>query len=97
MQLGKLSLINLLMEEGEEDSAVLLAGSDLPDTLDTDRDLPALRALGIDEDDLRTLLPAVTGGPDRGPGLSADAAAALDRTISERWAALVAGWTGART
>jgi hypothetical protein len=94
MRLGKLSLVNLLMEEGDEDAAVLIATSDLPDTLDLEHDAPALRALGLDEDDLLALLPAITG--DDGPGLSAEDAAALDRTISERWAALVSDWTRAR-
>ena len=94
MKIGKLGLVNLLMEEGEEDTAVLIAASDLPDTLDLERDAPALGALGLGEDDLLALLPAITG--DAGPGLGTEDAAALDRTISERWAALVSYWTRAR-
>ncbi len=91
MRLAKPSLINLLMEEGEEDTAVLLAASDLPDDLDSDRDAVALRALGLDEEDLLALLPAVAG-----TGLPSRNAAALDRTISQRWADLVADWTRKR-
>ncbi|MFC5751273.1 hypothetical protein [Actinomadura rugatobispora] len=97
MRLGKLSLINLLMEEGEEDTAVLIARSALPDELDLERDAAALRALGLDADELLALLPAVGGEAGHGPRrLSAEDGAALDRAISERWAGLVANWTAPR-
>ncbi|ROO86008.1 hypothetical protein EDD29_3569 [Actinocorallia herbida] len=95
MLLNKLTVINQLMAEGEEDAAVLLARSAIPDTIDTRRDLPTLRAFGLDEDDLLAMLPAVTGTADRAE-LTPDEAATLDRTISDRWADLVATWTGAR-
>lgn len=93
MNLGKESLTNLLMEEGEEDLAVRVAFSDLPERLDTDRDAAALAELGLDRDELLALLPSVTGGAAAPSRASAEDAAALDRTISKRWADLVSRWT----
>ncbi|MDX6740748.1 hypothetical protein [Actinocorallia sp. A-T 12471] len=92
MLLNKLTLINQLMAEGEEDTAVLLARSPLPATVDTERDSPTLRLLGLTDADLAALAPAVAGGPDR-TELTEAQAKALERTISQRWADLVTTWT----
>ena len=91
MQLHRSSLCNLLLEDGDEDLAVLLARADLPDVLDTERDGPALAALGLDREGLDALLPAVAAGA---VASSADAEdAAVRRTLSSRWADLVSTWT----
>ncbi|HEX3791000.1 MAG TPA: hypothetical protein VHW44_24260 [Pseudonocardiaceae bacterium] len=92
MKLTKSSLCNLLLAEGEEDLAALVAGSGLPEDLDTDRDAAALAALGLPDEELHALLPAVTGGADARPGLSPAEMAGLEQTISDRWAQLVRRW-----
>ena len=100
MELSKSSLCGLLLAEGDEDLAVLLARSDLPDRLDSERDAAALAAIGLDADALSALLPSVTGssgGSSKGgrTRIAAEEIARLEQTISDRWAALVATWTSA--
>jgi hypothetical protein len=97
------------MERGDEDLAVRIARSDLPEVLDADSDGPALAALGLGEDELRALLPPLlpaTGLPTTvfpttvpGDAPSADGDGPADmagpsQTISDRWAYLVSVWTG---
>lgn len=96
MELTRSSLCSILLEEGEEDLAVLIARSDLPEILDSERDAPALAALGLDEEDLLALLPAVSGDPNATGSLSSEDRVRLKLTISERWAHLVDVWTGVR-
>jgi hypothetical protein len=96
MRLARSSLCAALLEQGEENLAVLIARSGLPEILDTAGDGPALAAIGLAEEDLLDLLPAVGGD------LPADGAAAggeadrLSRTVSDRWAHLVDIWTSSR-
>ncbi len=52
MDVAKSSLVGLLLENGEDDLAAILAVSDLPDVLDIDRDGEALCAMGIPVDEL---------------------------------------------
>lgn len=98
MRLTRSSLCNLLLAEGDEDLAVLLAHADhLPDPLDSDRDGEALAALGLDGETLAALLPAVSG-TDAGTGtgtLAPAEMARLEQTISDRWAHLVDNWVRA--
>jgi hypothetical protein len=89
MRLSRSSLCGILLEGGEEDLAVIIARADLPDVLDTESDGPALAALGLSEEDLRSLLPAVSGDP---ADANADMAGRA-QTISARWAHLVSIWT----
>jgi hypothetical protein len=89
VELSKSSLCNMLLADGEEDLAVLLARSELPELLDSERDAPALAVIGLDHDDLVAMLPAVTGN---GRPSSSGEDAALRRTISNRWAELVNQW-----
>ena len=92
MQVNKSSLVNLLLEQGEENIAVLLAGSALPDRLDTERDAGALAEHGLDAQDLRAMFPAVSrvAGPHVEP--EDGHTSRLEQTISRRWADLVARW-----
>lgn len=92
MQVSKSSLVNFLLEQGEENIAVLLAGSALPDLLDTERDAGVLAEHGLDAQDLRAMLPAVSrvAGPLVEP--EAGRTSRLEQTISRRWADLVARW-----
>ena len=89
MRLSRSSLCGILLEEGEEDLAVLIARADLPEILDSDRDATALAALGLGSDDLAALLPAVSGDPVTGRRERDE----LAQAVSERWAHLVSAWT----
>ncbi|MCW2930377.1 MAG: hypothetical protein JWM19_1339 [Actinomycetia bacterium] len=93
MKLARSSLCAVLLEQGEENLAVLIARASLPDILDSEQDGPALAALGLTPGDLGDLLPAVRGEPlaaglDGIPGPDR-----LSRTISGRWSHLVDAWT----
>jgi hypothetical protein len=90
MRLSRSSLCGVLLDEGEEDLAVLIAQADLPEILDSARDAPALAALGLGEDDLAALLPAVSGEPLTGRRGGDE----LAQAVSDRWAHLVSAWTG---
>ena len=91
MQLTRSSLCSILLADGEENLAVLIARADLPEILDSVRDGAALAALGLGEEELRDLLPAVSGDL---PAVGSDDMAEVSRTISDRWAYLVSVWTG---
>jgi hypothetical protein len=91
VQLTRSSLCSVLLEEGEENHAVLIARADLPEILDSTRDAPALAALGLGADELSDLLPAVSGGL---PAAGSQETAEVRRTLSDRWANLVSVWTG---
>jgi hypothetical protein len=91
VQLTRSSLCSILLEEGEENLAVLIARADLPEVLDSVRDAAALSALGLGEEELRDLLPAVSGDL---PAADSHDMAEASRTISDRWAYLVSVWTG---
>jgi hypothetical protein len=90
VRVAKASLAGLLLEEGEEDLAVLLARSDLPDEIDVDRDAATLTAIGLSGEELHALLPTLRGTAPEGP---ASDMAVLEQTISDRWAHLVDDWT----
>ncbi|WP_114423099.1 hypothetical protein [Nocardioides houyundeii] len=92
MLLTKASLCGLLLEEGEEDLAVLLARSDLAEQLDTVHDARALASIGLGEEELRSLLPAIEADPDQVVVLSHEEVAAIKHTLSDRWAFLVDVW-----
>jgi len=89
MRLSRSSLCGILLEEGEEDLAVLIARADLPEILDSERDAAALAGLGLAPDDLAALLPAVSGDPVTGRHGRDE----LAQAVSERWAHLVSAWT----
>jgi hypothetical protein len=92
VQLTRSSLCSILLENGEEDLAVLIARADLPEILDSRSHAPVLASLGLSEEDLQTLLPAVSGDP---LPAGSDNAEMAKQTISDRWAGLVSAWTGA--
>ncbi len=92
MEVAKSSLVNMLLEDGEEDLAVLLARSSLPDDLDLDRDAAALAHLGLAHDDLLAMLPAVPGGRVPSDADSFRRRRVMDSTVSQRWADLVTQW-----
>jgi acyl-CoA synthetase (AMP-forming)/AMP-acid ligase II len=93
LRLTRSSLCSILLEHGEEDIAVLIARADLPEILDSASDAPALAALGLSEEDLRALLPTVSGDPPMADGDGTAETAGVPQTISDRWAHLVSVWT----
>jgi hypothetical protein len=93
VQLAKSSLAGLLLEDGDEDLAVLIVRSDLPENLDTEQHGERLRQLGLDEDELAALLPAIRSRADQST-LSDEKRADLRQAVSDRWADLVSRWSG---
>jgi hypothetical protein len=97
MKLARSSLCGLLLEDGEEDLAVLIARAALPDVLDSETDAPALAAIGLREEELLALLPAISADPDKAAEAvqAAEQSAMMAQTLSARWAHLVTVWSGA--
>src|ERR1700733_15708929 len=62
VNVGKSNLVAMLLEVGEENAAVLLARSDLPDEIDLQRDLDFLTALGLDRDQVDEVAQLTIGG-----------------------------------
>lgn len=90
MKIEKSNFVALLLEAGEENAAVLLARSLLPEEIDTDRDLEALVSFGLDRDQVHELAQLAVGTIDvAGAGPRRDE---LQQTISRRWADLVEDW-----
>ncbi|WP_369259496.1 hypothetical protein [Geodermatophilus amargosae] len=56
MKVDKQELVKVLHAEGDNDRADRLAGADLPDQIDTDRDADALTAVGLDRATLQAKL-----------------------------------------
>jgi len=91
VKIEKSSLAATLLEIGEDNAAVLLIRSPLPDQLDTEHDRAALIRLGLDADTVDELIATVVevrGTVDDGEHLS--------RTISRRYADLVEQWVSSR-
>ena len=93
MDVAKSSLVGLLLENGEDDLAAILAISELPDVLDIDCDGETLRALGIPIDEL--VAPSVFADVTKRRDNHGDAERTrqMETTISRRWADLVDMWT----
>jgi hypothetical protein len=87
VNVSKSSLVNMLLEVGEENAAVLLARSALPDEIDTDHDLDALVAFGMDRDQVDEIARLTIGALDNRPRCDE-----TEQTISRRWADLVDHW-----
>jgi hypothetical protein len=87
VNVSKSSLVAMLLEVGEENAAVLLARSALPDEIDTDYDLDALVAFGLDRDQVDEVARLTIGAIDTHPRCDD-----MEQTISRRWANLVDHW-----
>lgn len=92
MKIEKSSLAATLLEVGEDNAAVLLIRSPLPEVLDTDRDLAALGRLGLDGETVEELL--ATAVELRAP--AEDTGEHLRQTVSRRCADLVQRWISSR-
>jgi hypothetical protein len=92
VKIEKSSLAATLLEVGEDNAAVLLIRSPLPDLLDTDHDLAALSRLGLDVETVEELF--ATAVELRTP--ATDGGQHLRLTISRRCADLVQRWVSSR-
>jgi hypothetical protein len=87
VNVSKSSLVAMLLEVGEENAAVLLARSALPDETDTEHALDALVAFGLDRDQVDEVARLTIGATDTRAGRDE-----TRQTISRRWADLVDHW-----
>lgn len=82
----------MLLEVGEENAAVLLSRSALPDDIDTDHDLDALITFGLERDQVEEVARLAIGGIEPDDVNTRRRRGELAKTISRRWADLVDQW-----
>ena len=87
VKVQKSSLVAMLLEAGEENAAVL------PDELDTDHDLDALVAFGLEPDQVEEVARMTVGEIEPDDVNTRRRRDELEKTISRRWADLVDDWT----
>ena len=87
VNVSKSSLVAMPLEVGEENAAVSLARSAMADEIDTDHDLDALVAFGLDRDQVDEIARLTIGALDNRPRRDE-----MEQTISRRWADLVDHW-----
>ncbi|KAA0100537.1 hypothetical protein [Mycolicibacterium sp. P1-5] len=92
MKVAKASLVAMLLEAGEENAAVLLARSTLPDELDTDTDLDVLLTFGLESEQVDEMAQMAVGGIEPDDVHTRRRRDLMDKTISRRWADLVDRW-----
>ncbi len=92
MKVEKAGLVAMLLEVGEENAAVLLARSTLPDELDTEHDLDDLLAFGLEPDQLDEVVALAIGGIEPEDVNTRNRRDEMGKTISRRWAELVERW-----
>jgi hypothetical protein len=92
VKVEKSSLVAMLLEVGEENAAVLLARSPLPDEIDTDQDLDALVTFGLEPDQIAEVAQLVVGAIEPDDATTRRRRGELEKTISRRWADLVDQW-----
>ncbi len=92
MKVEKSSLVAMLLEVGEENAAVLLARSPLPDELDTDHGLDALLSVGLERDQVEEVARLAIGAIEADDVSTRRRRRELEKTISSRWADLVDRW-----
>jgi hypothetical protein len=92
MTVGKSNLVAMLLEVGEENAAVLLARSDLPDEIDLQRDLDFLTTLGLDRDQVDEVAQLTIGGIESDGDSNRRQRGEMETTISRRCADLVDQW-----
>jgi predicted NUDIX family phosphoesterase len=93
VKVEKSSLVAMLLEAGEENAAVLLARSLLPDEVDTEQDLDALVTFGLERDQVEEVARLAIGAIEADDGNTRRRRDELEKTISRRWADLVDHWT----
>jgi hypothetical protein len=92
VKVEKSSLVAMLLEVGEENAAVLLARSQLPDEIDTDHDLDTLATFGLERDQIAEVARLAVGAIEPDDVTARRRRGELEETISRRWADLVEQW-----
>jgi hypothetical protein len=92
VNVGKSNLVAILLEIGEENAAVLLARSNLPDEIDLQRDVDFLTALGLERDQVDELAQLAIGSIESDDVNRQRQRGEMETTISRRWADLVDQW-----
>jgi hypothetical protein len=92
VKVEKSSLVAMLLEVGEENAAVLLARSGLPDEIDTDHDLEVLVDFGLEPDQIAEVARLAVGAIEPDDVNTRRRRGELEKTISRRWADLVDRW-----
>lgn len=82
----------MLLEAGEENAAVLLARSTLPDELDTESDLDVLLSFGLERDQVDEVASMAIGEIEPEDVNTRRRRDEMDKAISRRWADLVDRW-----
>jgi len=82
----------MLLEVGEENAAVLLARSSLPDELDTETDLDVLAAFGLEREHIAEVARLAVGAIQPDDVTGRRRRDELEKTISRRWSDLVERW-----
>jgi hypothetical protein len=88
VKIDKSGLASVLLEVGEENAAVLLVRSRLPEELDTERDLPVLSQLGLHPEAVDELIAMCV---ERGETVTQEGEQ-FQHTLSRRYADLVQQW-----
>lgn len=92
MKVQKAGLVAMLLEVGEENAAVLLARSQLPDEIDTDHDLDELVTFGLERVQVEEIARLAIGDTEPDDVNTRRRRGELAKTISRRWADLVDQW-----
>jgi hypothetical protein len=93
VEVEKASLVAMLSEVGEENAAVLVARSELGETIDTDRDRDVLEKFGLERDQVDEIARLAVGAIQPDDVNTRRRQGELAKTISRRWADLVDDWT----
>ena len=92
MNVSKSNLAAILLEVGEENAAVLLARSHLPEEIDLPGDLDFLTGLGLDRDQVDEVAQLTIGSIESDEVNGQRQRGEMETTISRRWADLVDQW-----
>ncbi len=92
MKATKSNVVAMLLEVGEENAAVLLSRSALPDELDFDSDLDALLAFGLDRDQVDEVARLTIGAVEPENENVRRQRGEMEKTLSQRCADLVDQW-----
>ena len=92
VNVSKSSLVAMLSEVGEENAAVLLARSALPDEIDLDSELDSLVTFGLDRDQVEEVARLTVGAVEPEDVNTRRRRSEMEKTISRRWGNLVDQW-----
>lgn len=91
-KVSKPNLVAMLLEVGEENAAVLLARSELPDEIDLHRDADSLIEFGLDRDQLDEVARLTVSAGDDDDDSGRRRRDEMEQTVSRRCSDLVDQW-----